>query len=128
MSRIDVAYGWPRLSFRGGFTETFTPPMPTIAHDVTRRLDDMEITVVRAGAPVRIAEPRPTPIVPIVPGVLANTAFYSSAWFTLIWGAGVLRRRNRWRRGRCTACGYDRRGIGAAAACPECNSPAVVIQ
>jgi hypothetical protein len=26
------------------------------------------------------------------------------------------------RRGRCTTCGYDRRGLAAGAKCPECGT------
>jgi hypothetical protein len=37
---------------------------------------------------------------------------------------GRVRKRARARRGLCASCGYDRRGLGADAACPECGARA----
>lgn len=40
-------------------------------------------------------------------------------------GVGVVRRRARERvaAGNCMACGYDRQGLAAGVACPECGKP-----
>lgn len=67
-------------------------------------------------------EDRTVPFIPIVPGVLANTGVFGTGWLVVLLAAGAMVRARRRRRGRCLACGYDRRGIGADAACPECGT------
>lgn len=49
---------------------------------------------------------------PLTLAALVSLAF----WWPEV--RGVLRRRA----GRCAACGYDRRGLGAGALCPECGA------
>ena len=62
------------------------------------------------------------PLLPLWPGFAINTVFYALmlllAWRTL----GTIRRAARRRRGRCAACGYERGGLDANAACPECGA------
>jgi len=61
------------------------------------------------------------PLLPLWPGFLINTFLYALLLF-LAWRLpGVLRRTLRRRRGRCAQCGYDRGGLDARAACPECG-------
>jgi hypothetical protein len=54
-------------------------------------------------------------VVPLwIPAILLG------AWAGLLWRAH-LSSGDRW---RCAWCGYDRRGLAADAACPECGTPA----
>ncbi|OAB59804.1 hypothetical protein AY599_08880 [Leptolyngbya valderiana BDU 20041] len=62
------------------------------------------------------------PLLPLWPGFAINTAFYALLLFIAWRTPGVLRRAVRRRGGRCVACGYDRRGLDADAACPECGA------
>lgn len=48
--------------------------------------------------------------------------FWALIWAMLLLGPGASRRFARKRRGKCVACGYDRRGIDASARCPECGA------
>lgn len=64
------------------------------------------------------------PLRPLWPGFLINTFFYAILTFALVRGPRVLRRARRRRRGRCERCGYDRAGLDAGAACPECGAGA----
>jgi hypothetical protein len=64
------------------------------------------------------------PATPLWPGFALDTAFYGTIVFMLWSTPSVIRRRadrNRKRRGRCPACGYDLRGAPAGP-CPECGS------
>lgn len=66
--------------------------------------------------------PRPLPLLPLWTGLLGNAAFYAAA---LVLGIALYRRLARGRPAWCCrACGYDRSGLPAPAACPECGSPA----
>jgi hypothetical protein len=60
------------------------------------------------------------PLRPIWPGFLFNTLIYAAALWGLLFTPGVLRRTVRRRRGRCTRCAYDLRGIEHDV-CPECG-------
>ena len=62
------------------------------------------------------------PLLPLWPGFAINTAFYALLLF-LTWRVPFFVHRTlRRRRGRCPACGYDREGLDAGAACPECGA------
>ncbi len=113
--RCDVAYGWPWLAFRGGITDLAGSGRE---HDFGPELG---LVATEEGPGMVMVEPRTMPRVPIVPGVVVNTGLYGGAWGIVLWGPGAMRRWRRRRRGACTACGYDRRGIGAGALCPECG-------
>ncbi|MCW5757391.1 MAG: hypothetical protein KIT54_09165 [Phycisphaeraceae bacterium] len=64
------------------------------------------------------------PLLPIWPGFLLNTCFYAILTFALIRTPRLALRARRRRRGRCKRCGYDRAGLDAGAACPECGAGA----
>lgn len=115
--RCDVAYGWPLLSFRGGFNML---AFKGVEYDFGVELPMIET---REPGPVIaiMGEPRVLPLTPIVPGLAVNTALYGVPWWLLLFAPGVVRRALRRRRGACAACGYDRRGIAAGAVCPECG-------
>lgn len=68
----------------------------------------------------RITEFATVPLWSILPPMAAATVF---AWRERL-PAVTKRCRTaaRRRRGACVSCGYDRRGLAAAAACPECGS------
>ncbi|GMV26059.1 MAG: hypothetical protein AMXMBFR58_20900 [Phycisphaerae bacterium] len=53
-------------------------------------------------------------------GMVGNTVAYAGAWWVVLVAPWSIRRRLRRRRHQCSACGYDRRGIGEAV-CPECG-------
>lgn len=122
--RLDIAFGWPMLSFRGGVTEISGE---ADEYEFGPELAPIKFVFIDAGnTPVLCNEPRTIPLEPILPGVVLNTLGFGVAW-TLLFAPGVIRRsRRRWR-GACVKCGYDRRGLGNAA-CPECGVPANVIQ
>lgn len=55
-------------------------------------------------------------------GLLVNTLLYAAVIATVIACVEVVRVAHRRRRGRCAWCGYDRSGLSAATACPECGA------
>lgn len=64
------------------------------------------------------------PLTILWPGFLLNTLMYAAILATLFLVPGRLRRTLRRRRGRCTHCNYDRRGLPATdTLCPECGQP-----
>lgn len=57
-------------------------------------------------------------------GFTLNTLFYAAAWFMCLLGISSTRRILRARRGLCTRCAYDLKGLSPGSPCPECgNSP-----
>lgn len=126
-SRCDVAYGWPLLSFRGGMMNLATGSGRgwLVEHDFGPELPMIETPEgprTANGRPMMtMTEPRTMPLTPILSGAMVNTAVYGGAWWVVLFVPGVVRRWRRRRRGRCVACGYDRRGIGVEAVCPECG-------
>jgi hypothetical protein len=61
---------------------------------------------------------RALPILPVWPGLLADTAIFASSGAAVRGGWLVLRARRRRRRGQCTACGY---ALTGQPRCPECG-------
>jgi hypothetical protein len=61
----------------------------------------------------------PLGIIPL--GFAANTLLAAGVLLGVVEGCAFARRRVRSARGRCPSCGYDRRGLAADAACPECG-------
>jgi hypothetical protein len=64
------------------------------------------------------------PLLPRWPGFLVDVALYGCAVLLFLAGLGSARRFIRHAAGRCSTCGYDRRGLvgGADAKCPECGT------
>ena len=56
---------------------------------------------------------------PIWPGFAINTIFYAAILWLLAWGASVLRRFLRLRRGLCPKCAYP---MGESSVCTECGN------
>lgn len=72
---------------------------------------------------VFISDRESLPLVPIWPGFIASSFFYSLAWFVIAFALStpaMLRRVHRRRRKRCIRCAYSLRGIDSIA-CPECG-------
>lgn len=115
------AAGWPCRCLQGTRTTVVRPPGgPTIS--------DGLLPVPRSVAEPTIESPidfllgakyLPTHVLP--GRFIVDVLCYSAALLTF--AASVLRARSVLRgfRGRCRACGYDRRGLAADAVCPECG-------
>jgi hypothetical protein len=69
---------------------------------------------------------RALPVLLRWPGFFLDTVLYALPWWALLATPGAIKRWRRKRRGACLACGYDLRGLGDAAACPECGRAARV--
>jgi hypothetical protein len=67
--------------------------------------------------------PRIIPLRPMWSELILNVAAYGSAAALLGVPFTAIRRTRRLRRGQCTVCGYERRGLSPEAACPECGQP-----
>jgi len=73
------------------------------------------------GPNLRELTPRKLPMHILWGGLLVDALLYG----TLVWGIGQALLAG-WRKlgvkpGQCRRCGYDRRGLGAGARCPECG-------
>lgn len=66
-------------------------------------------------------EPRFLPLLPIIPGLLIDSALYGGVLFGAAWLVHTGLRRLRLRPSTCGTCGYDHRGLPADAVCPECG-------
>ena len=82
---------------------------------------------VRGGLPLSRITPNSTtatfralPLVPIWPGLLADSAIFAGGWAVLLPIGLALRRESRRRRGLCPACAYDLEHR-MDAGCPECG-------
>ena len=62
------------------------------------------------------------PTYPVWPGFAINTVFYAFIVWLVFAAPFALRRRRRIKRGLCSKCGYDLRGVRSVA-CPECGPP-----
>ncbi len=62
----------------------------------------------------------PIGILPL--GFTLNTLFYAAAWFICLFGISSSRRILRARRGLCTRCAYDLKGLPPGSPCPECGA------
>ncbi|MFO0836384.1 MAG: hypothetical protein U0638_15565 [Phycisphaerales bacterium] len=54
-------------------------------------------------------------------GFTLNTLFYAAAWFICLFGIRSIRHALRARRGLCTRCAYDLKGLPPGSPCPECG-------
>jgi hypothetical protein len=72
-----------------------------------------------------VTTPRRIGVIPMWPGLLANTALYALLLFVLFGGIGAGRRASRRVRGRCEGCGYPLRSLPTPV-CPECGRSSAV--
>lgn len=63
----------------------------------------------------------PFPFRPVWAPFLISSTLLAAPFHLLFMGPGALRRWARRRRHCCERCGYDRRGLSPAVACPECG-------
>ena len=115
-ARMEFAAGWPWLSLRG-LLRSDGVPTPTGAAPHWR-LHGVLAGQSESGS-VR-DKCRAIPMIPIWSGLAFDTlAFGGSMFLTATIWTGV-RRRLRFARGRCPACGYDL-SFDLSAGCPECG-------
>jgi hypothetical protein len=107
----DGREGWPFAALGGGRAEHMGPGYTTVRvrNDHVLKLGEHEV-----------------PTRPLWPGLLANTAIFGVVAWTVHAAATPIVRRVRARLrpgpGMCARCRYDRRGLAAGAACPECGA------
>lgn len=77
------------------------------------------LSVVAPSRPPSRSFGEPLPIKPLWPGFLANSLFYASIPWLLMFGVSTLKRRRRARRGLCVQCAYPIAGLNL---CPECGT------
>jgi hypothetical protein len=111
------ALGWPWRAFRAERVyATVMPPLDDAGQStgspVTNSTQSGYLNIPRYG---------PIPAAPIWSGLVLDTLVLAIPLIFLQWSVGVWRASMRRRRGRCGACNYDRSGIEAAVACPECG-------
>jgi hypothetical protein len=116
----DAGWPWPALRWTSWREERrhFGGP-------VRARFDHKSASAVASGWPApaglsRIGADRRLPLTPRW-GLLWDTLIFSGGIAALLFGPAMGRRVMRGWRGRCLACGYDRRGLPAGAVCPECG-------
>jgi len=126
---VSTATGWPFRAFRGEHWIRWRPPEPPA-----------EPVLVIPGLAREPAAAPPTDVIksqwivadsgtgawaipygPIWVGLLADWACFSAASM-LILSFGALRRIFRARRGLCTRCAYDLKGLPQGSPCPECGA------
>lgn len=130
---VTTATGWPWRCFHGENWVDWTPPEPGAGPMPSFAMKDGVLTVVPPPAwtpenprGLWVLERGGTavgeiPFLPMWAGLAGNAAVFAGVWLVPLVGIGVVRRRLRKRGGRCVGCGYDRRGLAAGAACPECG-------
>jgi len=120
---LYLAAGWPMLalSARENGTALRAGAPGRWALGQAQRNENWEYVYVMArsnsGDPY---DGRLLPLLPIVPGLAVNVAFWTGAWMMLIAPLIHLRGIRRGRRGLCPDCKYDLRGC-ASDRCPECG-------
>jgi hypothetical protein len=121
VSRVDTAaHGWP---WRCLASESWMIKAPTFRPG----LWPMQYREVLRGNLVLAETTSGRTIMPLRPvwgGLAADVALWSAGWLVLLRGFEIGRAARRRRAGRCASCGYDRRGLDAGAACPECGRTA----
>lgn len=115
----DVAFGWPRPCLWYQVTGVWDPRTSSVSNGVPRGG-----ILIRGVASPRGSDFRALPCRVLWGRALLDVAFWSVLLFMLLAGPGAARRAYRRRRGLCLACGYDRRGVGDGAPCPECGAVA----
>ena len=117
---MDEAYGWPLLSFRGGY-DVVPLAQVNMQHDFGPALPEIWT---HEPQNYQTCEPRTVPLRPMWRGVAVNSLVYGAAWWVVVVVTGATRRWLRQDSGVCRGCGYDLRGLASGAVCPECGAEA----
>lgn len=127
IAREALACGWPFRSFHATRLQHLPPDIWT--HDLRSVLPkrirpQIPLTYPIGTSAMPTGSPRPLPIMPMWPGLIANTVTYACALYVPL----LVTRHRRARRGECPKCGYSRSGLADGSPCPECgvltNAPA----
>lgn len=121
--------GWPTLSLRQWYyqrDQSWPHPILAVAQTPGLSLHGGIQAWPDAAQPYFNQTRFALPLLPLWPGFAINTSFYGLLLFIAWRVPGVVCRTLRRRRGRCAACGYDRGGLHADAACPECGTRVAV--
>ena len=106
--------GWPCTAFWGWVRRDIT-------HAGTQEQRSGLVTLPRLRSLSGQVTTVDVPYRPLWGGLLVDTGLFGACWLAMIATPGAVRRLVRRRRGRCPACGYDRTGLEAQVACPECG-------
>ncbi|MGP1346867.1 MAG: hypothetical protein ACTS3F_09420 [Phycisphaerales bacterium] len=128
------ARGWPFLCLYSRIHEHRDDALALAGRPVTGgiRLPPRKIPLTTSQAAISQArnpnqltlrEARALPLIPIWPGLLANTAIYAAALWLLTLAPLRLRRTLRARKGHCPHCAYDLNNL-TTDRCPECGRSA----
>lgn len=109
------AAGWPWLCMSSTRTQEADAAAPVVRG--ARPLIPATIYKTAASDPDRGA----LPLIPIWPGLLANTAAFALFWLLVLFAIPLTRRAIRARRGQCINCGYDLHATPSGNPCPECG-------
>jgi hypothetical protein len=105
-TEIEVGAGWPLPAF--GMDWGNARP--------NEYRGGMELAT-KPGSGLRFRLWRPIPL-----GLLLDSLFWGAPLVALVGAARLWTQVRRRRRGACTACGYDLRGLADGALCPECGA------
>lgn len=108
--------GWPFLSLRGWSCVAIKNSSTVVRSARAGLIENVPTVSTLRGLPQTAS----LPYCPRWPGFIANTLFYAALWWLLFTGLITARAARRSRRGLCTRCAYDLRGI-ASGVCPECG-------
>ena len=126
---MTAATGWPLRCFRGEHWiswKTPAAPQPTFSFSAGQLVQGPA-----PAAPEKLVHLRHfphhtndvgyVPFSPMWPGLIANIAMLSAAWFLVLFVPGLIIRARRRLQNRCSQCGYTRLGLPASGPCPECG-------
>jgi hypothetical protein len=104
--------GWPKPCLRAEHLST-TAPLHTSLRGGLRLFTPTNPSGAHRGI---------VPLLPIWPGLLTDTALFSSPWLLLLLAIPAARHLRRRFRGLCKSCGYDLSATPPRTPCPECGA------